>query len=104
MSLPRAFGVILYLNDTCAPQYMCFTSSYAVMVTALNKAGQAVGAAIWFSHSGAGEQVLMTHIHDRYIIRAILVQGFSSVQTACLHVHIVSAAGMTQADLSILKY
>ena len=37
----------------------------------------------------------MTHIHDRYIIRAIPVQGFSSFQTACLHGHIVSPSGRT---------
>lgn len=37
----------------------------------------------------------MTHIHDRYIIRAIPVQGFSSFQTACLHGHIVSPSGGT---------
>ena len=61
------------------------------MVTALNKAGHFVfhGVCVW------GEQVLMTHIHDRYIIRAILVQGFCSFQTACLHDHTVSASAMT---------
>lgn len=70
---------------------MCITESYVVMGTALNKAGQAV---ISFS-TVCGEQVLMTHIHDRYIIRAILVQGFSSFQTVCLHDHTVSASGAT---------
>lgn len=61
------------------------------MATALNKAEQAV---ISFS-TVCGEQVLMTHIHDRYIIRAILVQASSSFQTACLHNCIVSASGAT---------
>lgn len=59
------------------------------MATALNKARQGGAAPLHFPQC-AGEQVLMTHIHDRYIIRAILVQGFSSFQTACLHDHIVA--------------
>lgn len=63
------------------------------MVTALNKAGQQSVQPFHFPQRG--EQVLMTHIHDRYIIRAILVQGFSSFQTACLHEHIVSAPEVT---------
>lgn len=87
---PTSLGryTVLYLNNICELQYMCMTLSYAVMVTALNKAGQAVGTAISFSTVCVwGEQVLMTHIHDRYIIRVILVQGFSSFQTACLHDH-----------------
>lgn len=45
------------------------------METALNKAAETVGAAIsvprvaWGGH----DQVQMTRVHDRYIIRAILV-------------------------------
>lgn len=45
----------------------------------------------------------MTHIHDRYIIRAILVQGFSSFQTACLHGHIVSPSGGTAGSVINIK-
>ena len=41
----------------------------------------------------------MTHIHDRYIIRAILVQGFSTFQTACLHDPIVSASGVAAGSI-----
>lgn len=63
------------------------------MVTALNKAGQ--GCRCIFH----AVRVLMTHIHDRYIITAILVQGFSGFQTACLHDHIVSAGGIINTEV-----
>lgn len=63
------------------------------MATALNKARETPEP--FDFPQCAGQQVLMTHFQDGYIIRAIPVQGFRTFQTACLRNHIGSALGMT---------